>query len=304
MSESKLKILRKQLKFLDLEIQKLIKEEEEKSSQLCSRCKRCENGSRKRCRSSTTKKLLKGNYYGRRCPNESRKTCHKYKNQKGGDNSDCIKPSNIEIKQATEVINFLLDDNQQIGGADLDYSQYSFKERAIANVFGLVAGLMAVGFAPATIVAILYKMGYADYLGIIYTYLKSGFDLANMGCEVGSWSRTFRSALKIGTTAPSCADMEAALETALRNTGIIAAAATTGSWYTGYWNKTAKRAYSAVYDLTLRNFFGCKELELSEAEVRLAREQEEYEREQEEEELRREVREEALRKLRSKRYKY
>ena len=163
---------------------------------------------------------------------------------------------------------------------------------------------MAVGIAPATIVSILYKMGYTDYLVIIYKYLKSGFNLGNMGCEVGSWGRTIRSVVKIGTTLPSCADMEATLETALRNTGIIAATAATGSWYTGYWNKTAKRAYSTVYDLTLRNFFGCKELELSEAEVSLAREEEEYEREEEEAEFRREVRKDALRKLRSNRYNY
>ena len=316
MSEAKLIQLRKQLKFLDLEIQKIIREEKYNSRHSDRHryrdhdyhLHRCKNKSRKRCRSSTTGRLLKGNYYGTRCPDKSRKTCYEYKPQQGGDSAgdDCVKPSRKEIERSAEVINYLLDNStfEQIGGADLDYSQYSIKERAIANVFGLAAGLMAVGIAPATIVSILYKMGYTDYLVIIYKYLKSGFNLGNMGCEVGSWGRTIRSVVKIGTTLPSCADMEATLETALRNTGIIAATAATGSWYTGYWNKTAKRAYSTVYDLTLRNFFGCKELELSEAEVSLAREEEEYEREEEEAEFRREVRKDALRKLRSNRYNY
>jgi len=99
MSEKTLESLKKQIQHMDSQIATLLKKEKNKKSSTKKRSSkkrgskkrgssskkhrsRCKKGSRKRCRSSVTKKLLKGNYYGHRCPKKSKKTCAKRSSKK------------------------------------------------------------------------------------------------------------------------------------------------------------------------------------------------------------------------------
>jgi hypothetical protein len=251
MSESKLKLLRKQLKFLDHEIEKLIQEKN-----VCSRCKRCLKGSRKRCRNSKTKKLLKGHYYGRRCPNKSRKTCYK---QKGGYFEECERPSKEEMKIADDIIKTL---NKQTGGGYIDYTQVKLWQKGIAHTTSIIACLAVSGLSVGAIAYSVQKIPYGvETLLWLVSWVKSGYDFTTNKCDKQTY-RLLRSALKVSTgvftygqaTVPSCSDMEVMIEQLLIALGVT----TTGS--VGLLTGGLRKVYNKAYDWTLRKI-GCYEFD-------------------------------------------